>query len=469
MNFMNGWNRLINWGEHHYKDQVGKERNRLISLILIFYTIILLFTDAFLLWLFFGVMLVRDADKYWPYFLPFMVPLVIAQLVVTGAYICKGIFGRGVIFSSTALFVGLAFVCWYAIFLGEDSQFYFLLLILLPLQFFQLGLEYKKLIYVSVGIILLAIVATTTYVHMNPPLYPFEDDINKLLSLVTWVIMTVSGVIGTYYFWKETQKAQHKLRSTTALLKEKDEILQQELKFAADIQFGILPRGEGHWQELNYHAVYQPAGKVSGDYFDIFLEKEHSYFLMTDISGHGVPAAFVTMMAKQVFHNITRRHYEPAHVFARANNELVSKITTQDYLTAFLVKVDSNYKVIYANAGHVTPFYYSAAKDKFYNLDTSGFMLAALEADEARFGQKRLQLQPGDRIFLFTDGVIEQKNEQDEQYSIERLHSLLREQSTAPIAEVHQQIMYDFHLFRGDVRIADDVTLLTIERSPQPG
>ena len=253
------------------------------------------------------------------------------------------------------------------------------------------------------------------------------------------------------------------LQQANSELQKKDDLLQLELNFAADIQKGIIPHEKFESDHLKVYAYWQPMDKVSGDYFDIFsLTDRRTGILLCDVSGHGVPAALVTTMAKVAFTSALIESEQPAEVFSRVNENLVKFINTQDYLTAFFLTISKSLEMHYTNAAHQHALWQNQ-KNQVELLDTYGMFIGAMEDASQGYEQKSVQLAPGDRIILYTDGITERKNRYSELYGQDRLIETLLTTRGDDIETASKKIIHDVYSFAGSEPANDDTTLLVIE------
>lgn len=265
---------------------------------------------------------------------------------------------------------------------------------------------------------------------------------------------------------KQVSLATEDLRSANTELQEKDKEIQMELDFARDIQQSIIPKEPHSWNGISFAAVYLPMGKVSGDYYDIFRTKSSVFALLCDVSGHGVPAAFITMSAKQAFSSYVRPELTPAEIYRQVNHDLVNRITTQDYMTAFMLKINEANRVTFSNASHQKAIYVSAKGD-IRELDTGGLFIGAMEEANDSYEDGELQLQSGDRIIMFTDGIVEHKNEEGEEFGEDRLVELIKTHRTSTLHEMHENIITELQSFMGSAPVRDDISMFSIELHPR--
>ena len=203
---------------------------------------------------------------------------------------------------------------------------------------------------------------------------------------------------------------------------------------------------------------------MSGDYFDIFPGEDTVGVLLADISGHGVPAAMISMYAKQSFSNLFRMEGEgmnPTEILGYVNRDLVASIRTHEFITAFYLQVDRTNNLLYSNAGHHKAIYVSNAKEFTY-LDTHGIPLGIDTGKNSIHETKSLQMRKGERVFLYTDGILEQRNKRGEEFGMDNFTCILREICMMPLEMLHQEFFSRFEAFRGAHPYEDDITFFSM-------
>jgi phosphoserine phosphatase RsbU/P len=246
-------------------------------------------------------------------------------------------------------------------------------------------------------------------------------------------------------------------------LKKKEHIIETELNFAADIQKCILPENLSAWNGIQFAAYYQPMGKVSGDYYDIFTFPSQVYVLMADVSGHGVPAALITMAAKQAFSTHIQEGILPSDLFKRVNLEITERVQTSDYLSAFLVRIDTKHKILYSNAAHPKAIHYKAQTGDYELLDSEGMFIGSLNEANDYYEDREAQLSSGDRFFLYTDGVIEHKDPAGEEFGLDRVIEVLKRYETFPIREQIDKLIESLYSHIDAAPIKDDISIIAFE------
>ncbi len=275
------------------------------------------------------------------------------------------------------------------------------------------------------------------------------------------------AIINMMEYAKQRQlfDARHQLAVFNAELTRKDAELDQELLFASHIQMGIFPEPKTAVPPYAFQTTVLPLGRISGDYCDIVPRGDITFAIVADASGHGVPAAMLTMAAKNVFSNLLTEKISPAHALARANHEILKMIKTQDFMTGFLLKMYPSGLVEFSNAAHPSAFYQSR-QGEIRLLDTSGFILGGLDDVDALYENGSVQMQAGDRLFLYTDGVIETINPTNQFFGMDRLEKMLRITRGLELPKVIPRVFSDMVSFSEGVAFRDDIAMMAIEYQP---
>jgi len=259
---------------------------------------------------------------------------------------------------------------------------------------------------------------------------------------------------------QRTQELQEALTD----LKGRDTQIQKQLDMASVIQRSILPGKIDDWNELKFVVRYVAMEKIGGDFYDIHQLKDDKLGIMiADVSGHGIPAALVTTMAKISFGNAGSRSDSPKNIFQEVNQNILDHVKTQDYMTCFMVSIDDNYNVVYSNASHQKAILLRTSRGEIELLDTNGLFIGALEDARDTYDEKTTKLEYGDRIILYTDGIPEALNEERKEYSNRRLEEVIVRNRVMPLEEFADFILEDVQRYIGNAALEDDITLLVIE------
>ena len=242
--------------------------------------------------------------------------------------------------------------------------------------------------------------------------------------------------------------------------------LEDELETARRIQEGLMPTQLPDLVNLKSAAVYIPTGIVGGDLYDIIITPHQKIaVLIFDVSGHGIPAALIGAMAKMLFAHFIEKTESPAEVFREVNKQLCHFIQTEQYLTAFLGFIDPIKNcMVYSRAGHVPPLIYNSRNGRILRLDSKGFFIGhSALLNIAEYWDCMVQLDSGDKILFYTDGLTEGVNEHHELYGGERLIEVFQQCGSSDVQNIVDLIVADQASFRNGTPLRDDFTMLCIE------
>ncbi len=239
-----------------------------------------------------------------------------------------------------------------------------------------------------------------------------------------------------------------------------------ELDVAAHIQASMLPNHFPAFPERDEFTVFAsmtPAKEVGGDFYDFFLlDERHLAVVMADVSGKGVPASLFMVIGKTLIKDHTQMGKDLGAVFSDVNNLLFAANGEHLFITAFegvLDLADGTFR--YVNAGHELP-YFCRQEEAYVQFQTSpGFVLAGLQNVTYQQGETRME--PGDRLFLYTDGVPEATDAENCLYGFERLGRALNRNRNKHPSELLPLIQEDVDAFVGDAPQFDDLTMLCLE------
>jgi len=266
----------------------------------------------------------------------------------------------------------------------------------------------------------------------------------------------------------ELNEANKELNVTNKELSKKNKIMERELDMAKRVQEGIIPTEDNFPKrnELKIAAHYSAMESVGGDLYDIIRIGKNSYgFLMADVSGHGVPSALITTMAKVSFTSNSGYGINSGDIFKAVNTEMFNFIGDLEYyLTAYYCIVDLEKGTLqFSNAGHHPAILYRAETKSLEKLDTNGFLVGAFNGVD--YESKSIQLKDGDRILLFTDGIIEARNLEGEFYEYERFMNYVTNNSHLSPKEFIKNLIVEVDKFCNGEPPDDDRTILYFEFS----
>lgn len=239
--------------------------------------------------------------------------------------------------------------------------------------------------------------------------------------------------------------------------------MQDELKLARNIQDAALPKNFTLSEEsIDLYALMTPAKQVGGDFYDFFYcDRDKLCLVIADVSGKGVPAALFMMQAKTAIKNYASHGHGPAKVLEHVNHTLCEGNDAEMFVTVWLGILDLNTgKIQCANAGHEYPVLMRAGGDYELLKDKHGLALAAMDGISMK--EYEIDLDPGDRLFVYTDGVPEAINEKVEAYGTERLCEKLNALKNVSQQQTLESVLRDIRNFAGAAEQFDDITMLGI-------
>jgi serine phosphatase RsbU (regulator of sigma subunit) len=248
-------------------------------------------------------------------------------------------------------------------------------------------------------------------------------------------------------------------------LEKKQKAMEKDLRLAKNIQKGIIPQDIPDWKGIQFWSYFRPMQDVSGDYFDYIplYDEDKLAIFICDVSGHGVPAAFITALSKMLF---MRFRGTPSEIFRNINREMLELLKLQGYTTSLYIQISNDYKINYSIAGHPRP-YVVREDGTLEQLAGEGTLLGMFADAGENYEDYTAQLYPGDKIFLFTDGIIEGENVDGEDFGYERLEETLRYTVGMDVNEAAHFVTATFEQFCMGNDRDDDVTLLVFGLSPQ--
>lgn len=237
--------------------------------------------------------------------------------------------------------------------------------------------------------------------------------------------------------------------------------MEEELTLAAAIQEAALPRVFDFGRDdFRIYALMTPARHVGGDFYDFFfIDNDRLALVIADVSGKGIPAALFMMRSKTAIKSFARSRYNPGQILAKVNNTLCEGNDAEMFVSVWLGIINlRSGRMECSNAGHEYPVLMRAGGDYELVMDKHGLVLAAMA--DIPMKEYELQLNPGDRLFVYTDGVPEAINLEKEQYGTGRLVAKLNTLKDQPEQKTLEAVLQDIRDHAGDAEQFDDITML---------
>ena len=295
-----------------------------------------------------------------------------------------------------------------------------------------------------------------------------SDDITIITSSITMAGI----VIENFRIFEALEKANVSEKKTNNKLKIINNELQvaqarinNDLDHARTIQQGLLPHDLEDTPDVKIGTFYLSADAVGGDYYDVFSIEPGIYGLVVaDVSGHGVASALIMSMGKILLKTFSKNEYSPQKTLEKINQAFLSEVDTDHFVTFFYAILDTKQHLLrFTSAGHCPIIMHNRKDGSTAQFKADGLFLGVFP--DMMLKETEFPYEPGSiRMVLYTDGLIEAKNPDDQMYGVERLENISSETLTIPPKEAVRSILADQKKFCGEKNSPeDDITLLVID------
>jgi sigma-B regulation protein RsbU (phosphoserine phosphatase) len=240
----------------------------------------------------------------------------------------------------------------------------------------------------------------------------------------------------------------------------KNERYKEELEIAQRVQRSLLPSKLHHNDSFDISGFSEAADEVGGDYYETYQFDGNNFALIIgDVSGKGTSAAFNMSQMKGVFHSLVQMGLSPVEFLSKANSALGHCLEKNHFITTTYYHIDtSSRRILYSRAGHCPTLYYDAAKGESEYMEVRGMGLGILR--NAKFKdyicEKVLEYRKGDVMLLYTDGIVEARNQQGKEFGYDRLKQALDEFHDLGVQEIKVQLIQKIYDFVGTSTLPDD-------------
>lgn len=295
-----------------------------------------------------------------------------------------------------------------------------------------------------------------------------SDDITMLSAVIN-----VAGLImQNYRFYNALETANGELKTTNKRLKVLNHDLQvaqskinSDLDRARKIQFGLLPQGLTGTDQVVIGTHYIPAAAVGGDYYDVFeIEPEVYGVIVADVSGHGISSALIMAMVKVLLKSHAHSKNGPQKTLERINSTFLTEIKSDNFVTVFYAVLNTREKTFsYTSAGHCPILMLDKTSNNCTTIKADGLFLGVF--DDMMLAETTVKYSPGTtRIVLYTDGLTEDRNDDEEMFDLSRLQQIAEDSLTVPPSEAIKSILKSQRDFCGsNHEPEDDITILIID------
>lgn len=241
------------------------------------------------------------------------------------------------------------------------------------------------------------------------------------------------------------------------------ERISQELEVASRIQKTILPKNITNIYGLQIANYFEPAKEVGGDYYDYTVKDDENVSItIADVSGKGVPAAFLMALGRSILKTLERQGQSPADNIRNLNQIIYPDITEDMFITMLHSNFNNKTKILtYSNAGHNPLIVYRAKEDKVELHSVKGVAIGFVQGYNYKQGE--LKLEKGDIVLYYTDGITEAENPNKELFGFERLEKVIYDNRYNDVDTIKENILNEINIFRRDYPQVDDLTFVVIK------
>lgn len=239
--------------------------------------------------------------------------------------------------------------------------------------------------------------------------------------------------------------------------------LEQDLDLASRIQSQLLPNKNLKFNGWEAYYHYEPAGPVSGDYCDLVSPESETgdlFFVLGDVSGHGVAASMLMSHLHAIFHSLVDAGLSASQLVERANRIFCESSISADYATLVCGRANKSGGVEICNAGHCPPVLVKG--DEIISLEATGLPIGIFNSSE--YSARSMLLAPGDSLLLYTDGLTEAQDETNAEYGAERVAKLVTGRHDLPPQALTELCLKDLRTFMSGAPKTDDLSVMVIRR-----
>ena len=243
------------------------------------------------------------------------------------------------------------------------------------------------------------------------------------------------------------------------------ERLEKELDVAREIQRKILPAKDPVFNDLSISSVFIPAFEVGGDYYDFFeISKDKIGFVIADVSGKGISAAFIMAEVKGIFESLSRMIESPKEILIKANHILKSTLNKKNFVSALYGLIDINKEeLFFSRAGHCPAILIRDGKVNTFKPSGIGLGLTNDKLFVDNLEEFKVELKEGDDLILYTDGITEAKDRNLEDFGEDRFNKILLKNANESVEKITNEVIKEVTLFSRDHSQYDDITLVILK------
>lgn len=317
------------------------------------------------------------------------------------------------------------------------------------------------------GAVVFAVTSYIVYAYLHKPLQKIFGEIKALLTghpykkIFTNRIDEI-GILG--HFFNEVTKSIERVSADI----QEGQRMSKELSVGSDIQRKILPVQMPTIPGIALFGNTRPASEVGGDSFDVFTgANNNTYVYVGDVTGHGLPAGLIMVMVNTLIRTLSEVQQSGYDIMINTNRILKQRIEQRRFMTAILLRYNTaDKKLFYTGCGHEHLLIWRKQTGVCEVRQTGGIALGMVPDISKIIREEEIALLPGDRVILYSDGIVEAKNMTGEMYGVSRLQNAV--QALSPLSampeELFTNILKDFAAFVGEQTQADDMTLIVVQK-----
>jgi serine phosphatase RsbU (regulator of sigma subunit) len=241
-------------------------------------------------------------------------------------------------------------------------------------------------------------------------------------------------------------------------LRKLNQQITRDLQIARRVQEALVPNGFFRGPRIEIRSAYIPSATLSGDFYDYFLQDELMYLFVADVSGHGLPASILVALLKSYIHTESDSRTSLSSFMASLNDFLFSVSLPTQFATAQLFRIDNAGNLVYSNAAHPPFLLLQKSNGKTVVHEAPSHLLGAMPS--MLFEEHRLQVAPGDMLFVYTDGLTDRRNASGDFYSLDRIVALMDDAHDADLTTVYDRIFEDVSTFAATDEFRDDIAFI---------
>ncbi|HEX2836454.1 MAG TPA: fused response regulator/phosphatase [Thermoanaerobaculia bacterium] len=240
-------------------------------------------------------------------------------------------------------------------------------------------------------------------------------------------------------------------------LRRMNQQMTRDLQIARRVQEALVPQGTFASAQIEIRSAYIPSETLSGDFYDYFAQDDRTYLFVADVSGHGLPAAILVSLLKSYIHTEAANDRSLAEFMTRLNDFLFSVSLPSQFATAALFRMEEN-RVIYSNAAHPPFLLHTRETGHTTIIEQPSNLLGAMP--NMPFEEHSLRVEPGDTLFVYTDGLTDRVDRSGDFYSIDRIAAVLDRSTGSDLSTVYDSIYEDVSGFSATEEFKDDIAFV---------